>query len=47
MSLKGVQTLWGKSGKFHKNYLELIFISVNLVGHTCMQEIEVPIQVLK
>jgi hypothetical protein len=27
-----------------KFYLDLVFKKVNLVGHTCMQEIEVPIQ---
>jgi hypothetical protein len=28
--------------KFH---LDLIFMNMNLVGHTCMQEKEVPLQV--
>jgi hypothetical protein len=27
-----------------KFYLEVIFLNVNLVGHTCMQELEVSIQ---
>jgi hypothetical protein len=45
MNLKGYRP-YGKnlvnSLKFH---LDLIFTKVNLVGHTCMQEIRVPIQV--
>jgi hypothetical protein len=45
MNFKGVQTLCKKSGKFPKIYLDLIFTKVNLVGHTCMKEIGVPIQV--
>jgi hypothetical protein len=28
-----------------KFYLDMIFMKVNLVGHTCMQEIEVPLKV--
>jgi hypothetical protein len=30
-----------------KLYLDLMFVNMNLVGHTCMQEIKVPIQVSK
>jgi hypothetical protein len=36
MNFKGVQTFWGKSDKFSKNPLDLIFTKVNLVGHTSM-----------
>jgi hypothetical protein len=45
MNFKGVKTLWEIYGKFIKNYLDLTFTNMNLVGHTYMQEIEVSIQV--
>jgi hypothetical protein len=45
MNFKGVQT----SGKHLVNslkfYLNLVFTKMNLVGHTCIQDIGVPIQV--
>jgi hypothetical protein len=37
MNFKEVYTLWEKSSNSLKIYLELIFIKVNLAGHTCMQ----------
>jgi hypothetical protein len=37
----GVQTSLEKSGKF---YLKVIFMNMDLVGHICIQEIEVSIQ---
>jgi hypothetical protein len=46
MNFKGVQTLWEKYGKFTKNYIDLIFTNVNLVGHTYIQEYDVSIHVL-
>jgi hypothetical protein len=42
LNFKNVQTLWEKSGKF---YLDLTFTTVNLVGHTSMQDYELSIQV--
>jgi hypothetical protein len=29
-----------------KHYLEVIFLNVNLVGHTCIQKFEVTLQVV-
>jgi hypothetical protein len=46
LNFKGVQTLWEKSSlNSLKFYLDLILITLNLVGHTCMQEKEVTLQV--
>jgi hypothetical protein len=45
MNFKGVQTFGENFGKFIKNYLNLMFTNVNLVGQSCMQENEVSIQV--
>jgi hypothetical protein len=45
MNFKGFQTLWENLVNPLKFYLDLIFTKVNLVGHTFMQEIGVPIQV--
>jgi hypothetical protein len=47
MNFKGVQTLWENMVKSLKFYLDLVFKKLNLVWHTCMQEIGVPIQVLE
>jgi hypothetical protein len=45
MNFKGVQTAGENLVNSLKIYLDLIFKIVNLVGHTCMQEYEVSIQV--
>jgi hypothetical protein len=44
MNFKAVQTLWKNMVNSLKFYLELIFTTMNLVGHTCMQDYEVSIQ---
>jgi hypothetical protein len=47
MNFKRLQTLWENLVNSLKIYHDLIFTKVNLVGHTCMQYIGVPIQVSK
>jgi hypothetical protein len=44
LNFKGVETFGENLVNSLKIYLDLIFTNVNLVGHTCMQEIEVSIQ---
>jgi hypothetical protein len=46
MNFKGAQTLRENLVNSLKIYLDFIFTKMDLYGHTCMQEIEVSIQVL-
>jgi hypothetical protein len=39
LNFKGVQTLWENLENSPKLYLYMVFTTVNLVGHICMQEI--------
>jgi hypothetical protein len=43
MNFKGVQTLWENLENSLQISLDLIFTKMNLVGHTYMQDIGVPI----
>jgi hypothetical protein len=47
MNFKGIQTLWKNLVNSLKIYLNLFFTKVNLVGYTCIQDLEVPRQVSK
>jgi hypothetical protein len=47
MNFKVVQTLRKNLGNSLKISLDLIFTTVNLVWHTCMLDLGVPVQVSK
>jgi hypothetical protein len=47
MNFQGVKTLWENLVNSSKISLDMTFTKVNLVGHTCMQEIGGTIQVSK